>query len=127
MKVFLYLLLDNKIINLQLVIQYVLTKHYDSLHESSRNNLLRLADEMYAADLISSNTQRSLSFDVIIKEFKEGMSLKMAVSKIEQHCAMFLSVLTKIGGPCAVASETLQHDLIEESRPECGIELQLGM
>ena len=40
---------------------------------------------------------------------------------------MFLSILTKIGGCCVIASQTLQEDWIKDSKADCGIELQLGM
>ena len=40
---------------------------------------------------------------------------------------MFLSILTKIGGCCVIASQTLQEHWIKDSKADCGIELQLGM
>ena len=127
MKVFLSLLSEANVLELRHVICIVLTKHYSSLHESSRNNLYHLADEMYAAFLISKSVQMSHSFDKIIEEFKGGLSFMSSVTEIEQHCAKFLSILTDMGGPCAQVSEVLQQDWIKDSRTERGVDLQLGM
>ena len=127
MNILLSSLLEVNVIKLRQVIRNVLTKHHTSLHESSRNNLQLLADEMCAAKLITSAFRQSRSFDIIIAEFTAVLSYMSSVSKTEQHCAKFLSILTKIGGPCAIVSQALQRDLIKDSRAECGVELQLGM
>ena len=50
----------------------------------------------------------------------------MSFSKINQHCAKLLLILTKLRGAYAVASEALQEDWIKNSWAECGVELQLG-
>ena len=81
---------------------------------------------MYAARLISSAFRHSCSFDIIIAEFTAGLNFMRSTSEIEQHCTKFLSILTKLGGPYAIASEILQQDWIKDSRAECGVELQLG-
>ena len=109
------------------VIHNVLNKHNASLHESSRNSLQLLANEMYSANLIISAFQQSPSFDIIIAKFIALLSYINSVSKTYQHCGKFLSVLTKIGGPCALVSQVLKYDLIKDSRTECGVELQLGI
>lgn len=127
MRVFLSLLLEADVEELRHVICNVLTKHYTSLHESSRNKLHHLADEMYAAFLISKSVQMSPSFNNIIEEFTAALSFMSNISDIEQHCAKFLSILTKIGGQCARVSHALQKDWIKNSRTECGVELQPGM
>ena len=82
---------------------------------------------MYVAGLISYAVQQSPSFNIIIAEYKAALNFMSRVSETEQHCAMFLSILTKIGGPCAIASQALQRDLIKDSKAECGVELKLGM
>ena len=82
---------------------------------------------MIAAGLVSSKIEQLPSFDVIIEEFTVGLNSKNNFSEIEQHCAIFLSILTNSGGPCAVASKILQQDWIKDSRAKCGVELQLGM
>ena len=127
MKVFLSLLLEVVVSKLVHVIRNVLNKHHTSLSESAINSLQLLATEMYAANLITNAFRHSCSFDIIIAEFTVVLSSMSSISKTEQHCAMFLSILTKIGGSCAVASQTLQQDLIKDSKAECGVELQLGM
>ena len=127
MKVFLSLLSEADVEELRHIIRNVLTKHYTLLHEFSRNNLYQLADEMYASLLISKSVQMSPSFDNIIEEFLSALSFMSIVSEIEQHCAKFLSILTKIGDPYARVSQALQQDWIKESKTKCGIELQIGL
>ena len=82
---------------------------------------------MYAAGLISYAVRQSPSFDNIIAKYKAGLSFKRSLSEIVHHCVKFLSILTKIGDHCAIASQALQHDLIKDCKAECVIELQLGM
>ena len=127
MKIFLSFLLDTDIKKLRRVICSVLAQHHTSLHDSSRNILQLLANQMYSAGLISIAAVRSHSFDSVLGEFIAALNLKRSVSKIEQHCSIFLSILTNIGGPCAQGSQVLQQDWIKESRTECGVDLQLGM
>ena len=127
MKVFLSLLSEAEVEELRHIIRNVLTKHYTLLHESSRNNLYQVPDEMYAAFLISKSVQMSPSFHNIIEDFLLALSFMSSVSEIEQHCAKFLSIFTKIGDPCARVSHTLQQDWIKVSKTKCGIELQIGL
>ena len=127
MKVFHSLQLDTDISKLRRVIGNVLAQHHSSLHESSRDSLQLLATEMYATGLISSAVRQSPSFHNIFADFTAVLGFMSTVSEIEQNCAMFLSILTKIGGRCATASQALQHDFIKNSKTECRVELQLGM
>ena len=127
MKVCLSLLLEAVVNKLIPIIRVVLTKHYISLHESSINCLQLLANKMYVAGLVSLSVQHSPSFDIIIDEFISGLSFMGSLSQTEQYCATFLSIFTKLGHTCALVGEALQHDLIEDCRAECGVELQLGM
>ena len=112
---------------MQQVIKNVFTEHYTSLYESTGNSLQLLADKMYAAGFITIPAPHSFSFAEIFYEFQAGLNLMMSVFQTEQSCAKFLSILTKIGGQCAVAGQALQDDLIQESKAKCGVELQLGM
>ena len=127
MKVFHSLLLGIDINKLRRVIHNVFVKHYTSLHESSRSSLQLLAIEMYVAGLISSAAQQSPSFEIIIAEYEAVLSFMTTLSEIVHHCVKFLSILTKIGGPCAMASQAIQEDWIKDCKAECGVELQLGM
>ena len=63
-----------------------------------------LAGEMYVAGLISSGVQQSPSFDKIITDFTTVLKI-MSFSKINQHCAKLLLILTKLRGAYAVVSD----------------------
>ena len=127
MKVFHSLLLDTDINKLRRVICNVLAQHHTSLHELSRSSLQLLANEMYVARLISSAVRQSPSFDNIIAKYKAELSFMTTLSEIVHHCVKFLSILTKIGGPCVIASQAIQEEWIEDCKAKCGVELQLGM
>ena len=127
MKVFHSLLLDTDIYKLRRVIRNVLVQHHASLDESSRDSLQLLANEMYAAGLISSTVRQSPSFDNIIAEYKATLSAMSSLSEIVHYCVKFLSILTKIGGSCAMASQAIREFWIRDCKAKCGVELQLGM
>ena len=59
------------------VIKQVLTKYLADLANLLGTSLAKLAEEMLAARLISDVTQKTPTFDNIIREFMAGMSFKM--------------------------------------------------
>ena len=127
MKIFLSLLLEADITMLRRVIDSGLSRHFILLHDLSWQSLHYLADQMYDADFISLDIQQSPSFDNIRAELTVELNSMTAISQIEQYCNKVLSILANRGGSCAHVGQALQHDWIEDSRAECGIELQLGM
>ena len=98
----------------------VLTKRHAQLCDSSRHCLPALASKMFSAGLISSEVQRSPSFNGIIDEFKSGMSFIMERSELEDHCIKFLRACIEIRGTIAKAARALQKDW-----KEVGIELNM--
>ena len=110
---------------LRQVIDSDLSRHYVSLRNLGWHSLHFLAEEMYAAGLISLDTKQSPMFDNIMAELTVELNSMTTISQIEQYCNKVLSILANMG--CAYIGQALQHDWIEDSRAECGIELQLGM
>ena len=98
----------------------VLTKRHAQLCDSSRTCLPALASKMFAAGLISSEVQRSPSFNGIIDEFKSGMSFVTEKSELENHCIKFLRACIEIRGAIAMAARALQKDW-----KEVGMELNI--
>ena len=94
-------------------IKKVLTKRHVQLSDASRRCLQSLADEMFAAELISKDVQRSPSFDSIIDEFIAGMGCMSECYELEDHCIQFLKACIKVGGPIVKASRVLQKDWID--------------
>ena len=80
---------------------------------------------MYSTDLISTEVQKSPSFEDITGEFTAAMEFMRTRSKLEEHCVKFLSAFAKLGGAFTIASDALKTDWIEVGRSECGIELKL--
>ena len=98
----------------------VLAKRHAQLRDSSRNCLPALASNMYAAGLISNETQWSPSFKGIIDEFKAGMSFITERSELEDYCTKFLRACIDIRGAIAMAARALQKDW-----KEVGMELNM--
>ena len=88
----------------------VLTKRHAQLCESSRNCLAALASKMFSAGLISSEVQRSPSFNGIVDELKSGMSFITERSELENYCTKFLRACIEIRGAIAMAARALQKD-----------------
>lgn len=119
--------LEADVNKLSLVIDSVLAKHYISLRALSWNGLHHLADQMYDADFITADIQKTPTFDNIMAQLTVELNLMSSISQIQQYCTKFLSMLSDMGGPYVGVSQALQQDWIKESRAKCGVKLQLGM
>ena len=112
---------------LRRVIDGGLSRHFFSLRSLGWRILHYLANEMYAAGFISLDIKQSPTLDNIMAELTVELNSMTTISQIEQYCNKVLSILANRGGLCFHIGQVLQQDWIEDSRAECGIELQLGM
>ena len=80
---------------------------------------------MYSKRLISESVRKSPAIDIVIDEFESGMRLANNISKLQEHCQLFLQCLSNEGGPTKLAAQKLCHDWIEEVKKECDISLDL--
>lgn len=109
--IFLYNYID--VPKLKQSINKVLTKRHAQLSDASRHCLQSLANEMFVAELISKQVQRSPLFDSIIDEFIAGMSFMSDYSEVDDHCVQFLKACIEVGGAIAKAARVLQKDWID--------------
>ena len=121
--------IDMNIQPLKCVIHDVLTQHYyHGLRDLGESCEVTLANEMYKVGLINESTQKSPSFDGIIDEVQGIIHHSLTKRfELENLCARFLLVLTKLGGDLAIASRALQEDWVNTAKAKCGLELQIGM
>lgn len=73
-----------------------------------------VATEMYSVGLISEAVKDAPTYDSMIREFVAGMNSKRTVSKLEEHCQLFLESLSSQGGPVNAEAKVLAEDWKEE-------------
>ena len=80
---------------------------------------------MYSKRLISESVRDSPTVYNVIGEFESGMRLADSISKLQEHCQLFLQCLSSEGGPTKLAAQKLCQDWIEEVKKQCDISLDL--
>ena len=71
---------------------------------------------MAEVGIVSNNTEKS--YEAIITSFKVGMNFKKSLADLESYCVKFLNGLSKVGGPVALAAETIYEEWTEASEGE---------
>ncbi|XP_019853959.1 PREDICTED: uncharacterized protein LOC109583171 [Amphimedon queenslandica] len=97
-------------------VQQVLTKHQAVLSEAFSLSLSSIFNEMAGVGIVSNDSEKS--YEAIIKSFKVGMSFMKSSSDLESYCVKFLNGLSKVGGPVALAAETICDEWTEASEGE---------
>ena len=80
---------------------------------------------MYSKRLISESVRDYPTVYSIVGEFESGMKLINTISKLQEHCQLFLQCLYSEGGPMKLAAQKLCQDWIEEVKKQCDISLDL--
>ena len=92
------------------------------VHQGLRNHQVNLNDafdlsptsifnEMVQVGIVSNDTEKS--YEAIIKSFIVGMRFMKSLSDLESYCVKFLDGLSKVGGPVALAAETIYDEWTE--------------
>ena len=68
---------------------------------------------MVEVGIVSNDTEKSN--EAIIQSFIIGMSFTKSLSDLESYCVKFLNGLSKVGGPVALAAETICDEWTEAS------------
>ena len=116
-------LTDIDINTLRKLIWKVLRKYHAALADLLKSSLVKLANEMFAAELISSGAQETPTFDNIIGEFKAGMNFMMTHTELQEYVVKFLEILKNMGGSFARASNVLQKELTKLIKEELKVEM----
>ena len=80
---------------------------------------------MYSKRLISESVRDNPTVYSVVGEFESGMRLINNISKLQEHCQLFLQCLSSEGGPMKLAAQKLCQDWIEEVKKTCDISLDL--
>lgn len=114
---------DSDINLVRKLIRKVLINNRAALIDLLKSSLPGLAEELFAADLISSNSLKQPTFDDIISKFMAGMSFKTNLNELQEYLSDFLINLNKLGGSFAIASYILQDEWTEVTKGELKVEL----
>ena len=107
------------------VLKSVLTIHFYDLSNQLSRCLPRVSAAMYSKRLISESVRKSPTVDSVIDEFESGMRLANNISKLQEHCQLFLQCLSSEGGPMKLAAQKLCQEWMEEVKKQCDISLDL--
>ena len=107
------------------VLKNVLTSHFANLSNQLSRCLSRVSAAMYSKRLISESVRDSPTVYNVIGEFESGMRLADGISKLQEHCQLFLQCLSSEGGPMKSAVQKLCQDWIVEVKNQCNISLDL--
>ena len=107
------------------VLKSVLTSHFAVLSNQLSRCLSRVSASMYSKRLISESVRDSPTVYNVIGEFESGMRLASNISKLQEHCQLFLQCLSSEGGPTKLAAQKLCQDWMEEVKKQCDISLDL--
>ena len=80
---------------------------------------------MYSKRLISESVRDSPTVYNVIDDFKSGIRLANNISKLQEHCQLFLQCLSSEGGPTKLTAQKLCQDWIDEVKKQCNISLDL--
>ena len=81
---------------------------------------------MFSHELISRSVRDSPTVHSVINEFENATQyLEEDISKLQEHCQLFLQCLSSEGGPMKLAAKKLCQDWMEEVKKQCDISLDL--
>lgn len=98
-------------IDVSRVVACVMDKKFAELKKIFDNSIEEVSAEMFAAGVISDGVKSKQSAEVIISNFHSGFVFMNTFSEAQQHCAVFFSVLEKLGGPFRIAGNSIKQDI----------------
>ena len=69
-----------------------------------------IANELFQAGIITQDIHRSPTYNKIIGCFLAGLNFICEQSDLEGQCSKFLTALSNVGGPVALASAMIQRE-----------------
>ena len=73
-------------------------------------SLNRIVNELFQAGIITQDIHRSPKYDDIIGCFLAGLNFICERSDLQGQCDKFLTALSNVGGPVALASDMIQRE-----------------
>ena len=104
----------------------VLNSMQADLNDIFQMSIGSISNQLVQVDIITSDVQKSPSYDAIISQFVGGMNFISTQKELEEHCKVFIKALTNVGGPLRRAALMIKQKWIDAVKQELGIELQLN-
>ena len=114
-------ILEIDVKKLKEAIGRVLVSYHADLTDLSEISLPTLANQLYAAHLISNEMKNHPSIGVFIDEFKASLKFLKEVSPVKDQCKKFLKAFIAVGGSYATAANALRKDWIETVNNELNV------
>ena len=99
--------------------------YHPDLSELFEGLLKTVSSETYAVGLIPHAVEKNPTFDAIMTSFLSGFAFKPKLEDVEKHCATFLSVFYKIGGPFVYAADTIKQTIKDTIIDKLGVQLNI--
>ena len=106
-------------------IKELMRTYHPDLSELFEGLLKTLSSEMYAVGLIPRAVEKNPTFDAIMTSFLSGLAFKAKLEDVEKHCAKFLSVFYKIGGPFIDAADMIKQTTKDTIIDKLGVQLNI--
>ena len=103
----------------------VLNSMQADLHDIFQMSIDSISNQLVQVDIITSDVQKSPSYDAIISQFVGGMKFISTQEELEDYCKVFITALANVGGPLRRAAQMLQQDWIEIVKKQLGVDLQI--
>ena len=84
-------------------------RNFAGLKRVFDNSIEEVSAEMFAAGLISNGVKSKKSAEAIISDFHCSFEFTHTLSEVQQRCAVFFSVLEKLGGPFQFAGTSVKQ------------------
>ena len=85
-----------------------------------------ISNQLVQVDIITSDVQKSPSYDAIVSQFVGGMNFISTQEELEEHCKVFITALTNVGGPLRRTAQMIKQKWIDTVKQVLGIESQLN-
>ena len=95
------------------VINEAFHSRFADFNSLPKKSLSGLANQLYAAKLVTNEVRETPSMDECIAEFKASLNFKKELPQIQEHCQKFLNSFIKVGGSYAAAAIALHEDWVE--------------
>ena len=106
-------------------IKELMRTYHPDLSELFEGVLKTVSSEMYGVGLIPHAVEKNPTFDGIMTSFLSGFVFKDELVEIEEHCAKFLSVFYKIGGPFVYAANKIKRSIQKTVIDKLGVQLNI--
>ena len=97
------------------------------LEDLLKGCLQEITTDMFSKDLVSQSTKNEPSVAKVMNEFMSGMNFISDCLELVEYCKLFLSVLTRQGGPLKRAANKIAQEWTINIEKELGVNLEFNI